>query len=91
VRKRPFRSAFVLGLRIALAYVLGAYLMRIVTLRRLAGLISSSLKIGLVPVKVDHPGIALDVDEPKDYRFVKQLMEQDGAEHKHEGRGTVQV
>ncbi|HES58472.1 MAG TPA: hypothetical protein ENO21_03480 [Firmicutes bacterium] len=91
VRKRPFRSAFVLGLRIALAYVLGAYLMRMVTLRRLAGLIGSSLKLGLVPVKVGHPGIALDVDEPKDYRFVKRLLEQDSAKHQPEGRGTVQV
>lgn len=75
VRKNPFRSAFVLGLRIALAYMLGAYLMRAVTLRRLAALISSSLKLGLVPVKLDHPGVALDVDEAKDYRFVKKIME----------------
>lgn len=91
LRKRPLRSTFVLGLRVALAYVLGAYLMRAVSLRRLAALISSSLGIGLVPVKVDYPGIALDVDEPQDYRFVKRMLEQAAAAAQPAGRTTVHV
>lgn len=75
VRKHPFRSTFVLGPRVALAYILGAYLMRLVSLRRLAALISSSLELGFIPVKLSHPGVALDVDEPKDYRFVSEMFE----------------
>jgi CTP:molybdopterin cytidylyltransferase MocA len=76
LRKNPLLVCFAFGWRIALAYLIGACALRLVSLRRLAGMISAALGVGLVPVKLNHPGIALDIDEAKDYRFVKQLMEQ---------------
>jgi len=31
--------------------------------------------IGFNPVLIDHPEICVDIDEPKDYQFVKDLLE----------------
>jgi len=36
---------------------------------------SQAFGIGLIPVILEHPEVAVDVDEVADYRFVKALLE----------------
>lgn len=74
-RKHPLASALAGGWRIALSYIFGAFLLRLLGLERMAGIVSRRLGVGIVPVRVDRPEIALDVDEPGDYELVKRELE----------------
>jgi hypothetical protein len=73
-RKRPVASALSGGWRIALGYILGAYLLRVLTPEQMARIASERLGIGIVPVCVDRPEIAIDVDEPDDYDLVTREL-----------------
>lgn len=63
------------GFRLASAYAFGAFLLPILSLERMAALVSWRFGIGFNPVLIDHPEICVDIDEPKDYKFVKRLLE----------------
>jgi molybdopterin-guanine dinucleotide biosynthesis protein A len=63
------------GFRLSFAYVLGAFLVPILSLENMARLVSWRLGLGFNPVLVEHPEICVDIDEPKDYKFVKALLE----------------
>ncbi len=46
----------------------------VVTMAQMAAIASRRFRIGIVPVRMASPEIALDVDDPTDYRFVKQIL-----------------
>jgi GTP:adenosylcobinamide-phosphate guanylyltransferase len=73
-RKGAFSSALALGPGVGLAFVLGVYMFHVVTMARMAAIASRRFRIGIVPVPMAAPEIALDVDDPADYRLVKQIL-----------------
>jgi CTP:molybdopterin cytidylyltransferase MocA len=74
-RKNWLTQLKAVGFRLSLAYVLGAFLVPILSLENMARLVSWRMGIGFNPVLIDHPEICVDIDEPKDYKFVKALLE----------------
>jgi GTP:adenosylcobinamide-phosphate guanylyltransferase len=46
----------------------------VVTMAQMAAIASRRFRIGIVPVPMASPEIALDVDDPTDYRLVKQIL-----------------
>lgn len=74
-RKNPIASALSGGWRIALSYIFGAFLLRLLTMEQMARIASKRLGVGMVPVRVDSPEIAVDVDEPGDYELVTRELE----------------
>lgn len=74
-RKNPFASALAGGWRIALSYVFGAFLLRILTVKQMARIASRRLGVGIVPVQVEYPEIAIDVDTAGDYELVRRELE----------------
>ena len=74
-RKNPIASALVGGWRIALSYVFGAFLFRLLTMDQMARITSRRLGVWIIPVRVDCPEIAIDVDEPDDYELVRRELE----------------
>ncbi len=73
-RKSEVRSALALGLRVGLSYVVGVHLLHALTLDRMAAIASRRFGVGLVPVTIASPEVAIDVDEPADYEVVKTLL-----------------
>ena len=78
-RKNPLASALAGGWRIALSYVFGAFLFRLLSMEQMAQIASRRLGVGIVPVTVDAPEIAIDVDEPGDYELVRRELEAESA------------
>ncbi|RJQ85417.1 MAG: hypothetical protein C4519_03340 [Desulfobacteraceae bacterium] len=74
-RKSAMRSIASLSLRAGLLFLLDGLLGRVMSMEAMARRISNSLGIGLHPVVVAHPGIAVDADEPEDYLFLKRALE----------------
>lgn len=74
VRKSSVRTSLALGWRIGLGYLVGAHLLRRLTLEQMARLVSRRFRVAFVPVSIPYPGIALDVDEPADYALVQLLL-----------------
>lgn len=74
-RKNPIGSALAGGWRIALSYIFGALLLRVLTVEQMARIASKRLGVGIIPVRVDRPEIAIDVDEPGDYELVTRELE----------------
>lgn len=74
-RKSALRSALVCGPRVLFAFLFGVKLAPLLTLHDMARLVSRRFGLTLVPVLVDHPEVALDVDEPEDYAFVRERLE----------------
>jgi hypothetical protein len=75
VRKNPVRVALAVGCRYGLAFLVGAYILHRLTLEKFAALLSRRYDLGIIPVLLNHPEISMDVDEPRDYAFVKSLLE----------------
>lgn len=74
-RGNPLGSALAGGWRIALSYSVGAYLLRILSTEQMAAIASRRLGVGIIPVRVDSPEIAIDVDKPGDYELVQRELE----------------
>jgi CTP:molybdopterin cytidylyltransferase MocA len=74
-RKNALTAAWALGWQLALTYIIGVELLHVVTIRQMASFASRRLGFGVVPILVDHPEITIDVDEPDDYLFVRDLIE----------------
>lgn len=74
-RKHGAASALTGGWRIALSYVFGAFLLRALTMEQMAAIASKRLGVGIIPVRVDSPEIAIDVDESGDYELVTRELE----------------
>jgi CTP:molybdopterin cytidylyltransferase MocA len=75
-RKNALLTTLALGWRLALVYMIGVELLHILTLRQLARFTSRQLGFTVAPVLVSHPGISIDVDEPDDYAFVRDRIEE---------------
>jgi len=69
-RKSPIKSALALGLTVGLAYVVGVHFLHLLTLRQMASLASKHFRLGIVPVPIPHPEVAIDFDEAEDYRLI---------------------
>ena len=73
-RKGALSSALAFGARVALVFVIGVYLLHLLTIRQMAAIASRRFQMGIVPVPVPYPEVALDVDEPADYRLVSVIL-----------------
>jgi molybdopterin-guanine dinucleotide biosynthesis protein A len=69
--RKSILSRLAFGWKIALTYLIGVDLLHILTLRYMAEFASRFLGVKIVPVLIPHPEVTMDVDEPKDYRFVR--------------------
>lgn len=74
-RKKTLQTCWAFGWPFALGYLLGGNLVRLFTLERVLRAASSRFRVELVPVFMDYPEIAVDVDEPADYQFAKHMLE----------------
>lgn len=74
-RKHPLAAALAGGWRIALSYVFGAFLLRVLSMEQMARIASRRLGVGIVPVRMDRAEIAIDVDNAGDYELVRREME----------------
>jgi CTP:molybdopterin cytidylyltransferase MocA len=74
-RKSSLGVAFSAGWEAGFGYLLGVHLLRALTLEQMAGLVSSRLGVDIVPVLSSHPELAIDIDERRDYAFVRSLLE----------------
>jgi CTP:molybdopterin cytidylyltransferase MocA len=88
-RKNWLTQLKAVGFRLSLAYVLGAFLVPILSLENMARLVSWRMGIGFNPVLIDHPEICVDIDEPKDYKFVKALLEQQSSAAQTQPAGVL--
>jgi CTP:molybdopterin cytidylyltransferase MocA len=73
--RKTIKTALAFGWKVALTYVVGVELLHLLTLRQMGDIASRQLGFGVVPVLVDHPEIAIDVDEPDDYQLVRERIE----------------
>ncbi len=74
-RKSSIRAALAVGPLLGLSYLLAVHVFRILTLSRFAKIASVSFRVGLVPVIMHYPEVAVDIDEPRDYRFIREELE----------------
>jgi 2-phospho-L-lactate guanylyltransferase (CobY/MobA/RfbA family) len=74
-RKNSVRAALAIGWKVGLSYLCGVQLLRRLTLEQMAEIVSRRFEVGLVPVLLEHPEVTIDVDEPEDFRFVRQQLE----------------
>lgn len=74
-RLSPIRSALAIGPVLGLAYVLGVHFFHLLTLDCFAKMLSRRFGIGMVPVLVPHPEVAVDIDEPADWDIAKEILE----------------
>ena len=79
-RKSEVKSALALGLSVGLSYVVGVHLLHALTLDRMAAIASRRFGVGIVPVTIPYPEVAIDVDEPADYQVVRKLLGTQGSE-----------
>jgi hypothetical protein len=86
-RKSSLRSAFAAGLLTGVYYFLGVHLFRLFTLGQMVEFVSKSLGMEIAPVVFNRPEIAVDVDEPRDYRFVRARLEERPCETQKEYPG----
>lgn len=73
-RLSPIRSALAIGPVLGLAYVLGVHFFRILSLGSFARLLGWSFGVGMVPVLVPHPEVAVDIDESADWQIAGELL-----------------
>lgn len=78
-RKNPLSTAIAFGLHLGLTYVLGVHMWHLLTLEHMARIASQRFGLGLIPVILDHPEAAINLDEPADYAFVTQQLGSAGA------------
>lgn len=75
-RKSPVQSALATGLRVGLSYVLGVHLLHILTMHQMANIASARFGIGFIPIVSSYPEIAVDADEPADYQFICDRLDE---------------
>lgn len=69
-RKSSVRAALAVGPVAGLSYLFGVHLLRILTLSQYAKIASAAFDVGLVPINLHYPEIAVDIDEARDYQFI---------------------
>lgn len=74
-RKKPVSAALAVGWQVGLSYLLGVHFWPILTMDQMSRIASRRFGVGLMPVILERPEVALDVDEIADYRLAEmQLM-----------------
>ncbi len=69
-RKSSIRAALAVGPLTGLSYLIGVHLLKVLTMKRFGRIASAGFGLGLIPVLLHDPDIALDIDEARDYRFI---------------------
>jgi CTP:molybdopterin cytidylyltransferase MocA len=75
-RKNALLSTLALGWQIAVAYMVGVELLHVTRLGEMSAYASHHFGFGIVPVLTPHPEITIDIDEPDDYDFVRDRIEE---------------
>jgi len=79
VRKSSVSAAMAAGLFVGAVYAVGVHFLRAMTLKQTARILSRHLAVEIIPVLLDHPEVAVDIDTPGDYLFVQEHISwQDG-------------
>lgn len=73
-RKSPIKSALATGLMVGISYIIGVHLLHILTLKQMSAIASKRFGIGFVPVVSSYPEIAVDIDEPADYKLLSDIL-----------------
>jgi len=74
VRKSSLKAAVAVGLFVGAIYAVGVHFLRAMTLKQTAGILSRHLAVEMIPVILEHPEIAVDIDTPEDYVFVQEQI-----------------
>jgi GTP:adenosylcobinamide-phosphate guanylyltransferase len=85
-RKSSVRAALAVGPLVGLSYLAGVHWVRMLTLSRFAKIASFGFGVGLVPIIMNDPQIAVDIDEARDYRFITEQLER----RENEAAGSAQ-
>jgi GTP:adenosylcobinamide-phosphate guanylyltransferase len=80
-RKSTVRATLSISCSIGLVYLFGVHLFHLLRMDQMARMGSRHFNLGLIPAVLEHPEIALDVDEPEDYALVKELLEKNSEGH----------
>ena len=75
-RKNAIQTTLALGWKVALVYMIGVELLHLLTLQKFADFVSRELGFGVTPILVPYPEMTIDVDEPDDYVFVRDRIEE---------------
>nr|WP_309686086.1 nucleotidyltransferase family protein [Armatimonas sp.] len=75
-RKNAIATTLALGWKLAFVYMFGVEIFHRLTLSQMAQFASKELGFEITPLLVEHPGISIDVDEPDDYAFVRDRIEE---------------
>lgn len=75
VRKETLKTILAFGWTLAATYVVGAWLLRRLSIDTMAAIASRRLGVQLVPVLLEWPEVVVDIDEPEDYAFVRRMLE----------------
>jgi GTP:adenosylcobinamide-phosphate guanylyltransferase len=74
-RKSTIRAAIAIGPLTGFSYLFGVSLLKMLSLSQFARIASTGFGINLIPVRVDDPDIAVDIDEARDYQFVTEELD----------------
>jgi hypothetical protein len=75
-RKHPVLATFAVGWRLGLLYGIGAWLLGAVSIEQMARAATRYFGFGVIPIVLDYPELTLDIDEPKDYSFVREVLDE---------------
>jgi GTP:adenosylcobinamide-phosphate guanylyltransferase len=74
-RKSTIRAALAVGPLTGLSYLIGVHVLRILTIVQFSRIASNGFGVNLIPVTLDDPDIAIDIDEARDYRFIMEELD----------------
>ncbi len=74
-RKSSVRAALAIGPLTGLSYLVGVHFLKALTLERFARIASAGFGVGLIPVLLHDPDIAVDIDEARDYLFITEELD----------------
>lgn len=90
-RKSSVKAALAVGPLVGLSYLAGVHLLRMLSLSQFAKIASRGFGVGLVPIIMDDPRIAVDIDEARDYRFITEQLERGEQDSADAGRAGSAV
>lgn len=73
-RKSTLRAALAVGPIVGFSYLVGVQLLRVLTLSQFARIAAATFGVGLIPIIMDNPDIAVDIDEARDYQFILEEL-----------------
>ncbi|HMK48605.1 MAG TPA: nucleotidyltransferase family protein [Thermodesulfovibrionales bacterium] len=73
-RKSSIKAALEIGPAMGLSYLVGVHLFRVMTLNQTARSLSRHLGMGMIPVLLEYPEVAVDIDTSEDYAFALEWI-----------------